>query len=146
MGSSLRGRLGLSDREISAMIKQPTQITIGLPKPSFQSKIIHVESGVSHSIAVTRAGDIYSWGEGSMQRLGLGYIEETKSTPDQQTPYQVHNVFDSRSVVSISCGKTQTGVAMQSGNVFMWGKGAHEKPRQDDYMQCSTPYSFIEQK
>ena len=82
MGSSLRGRLGLSDREISAMIKHPTQITIGLPKPSFQSKIIHVDSGVSHSIAVTRAGDIYSWGEGSMQRLGLGYIEETNSTPD----------------------------------------------------------------
>ena len=66
MGSSVCGRLGLSDKEIPDLVKQPTQITFGLPKPSFQSKIIHLTTGISHSLAVTRSGDLYSWGEGSM--------------------------------------------------------------------------------
>ena len=35
---------------------------------------------------------------------------------------------------------------MQSGTVYVWGKGAHEKPRPDDFQQCSTPYPLIEQK
>ena len=35
---------------------------------------------------------------------------------------------------------------MNSGTVYVWGKGAHEKPRQDDYQQCSTPYALMEQK
>jgi len=104
-----------------------------LPTPSFQNKIIHIACGVSHGIAVTRAGDLYSWGEGSQQRLGLGYIEELSSTPDQETPYQIKNVFDNKAVVSVSCGKTQSGVTMQSGTVYVWGKGAHEKPRADDF-------------
>ena len=66
MGVSVCGRLGLSDKEISELVKQPTQVTFGLPKPSYQTKIIHITTGYSHSVAVTRSGDIYSWGEGSM--------------------------------------------------------------------------------
>ena len=32
---------------------------------------------------------MYTWGEGALQRLGLGYIEELSATPDQETPYQI---------------------------------------------------------
>lgn len=35
---------------------------------------------------------------------------------------------------------------MQSGTVYVWGKGNHEKPRADDFQQCSTPYALFEQK
>lgn len=31
MGASQKGRLGLADRDLPGMVKQPTQITIGLP-------------------------------------------------------------------------------------------------------------------
>ena len=89
VGSTICGRLGLSDKELPDVVKWPTQVTFGLPKPTFQSKIIHIVAGVSHNVAVTRAGDLYSWGEGSMQRLGLGYIEDSASTPNQETPYQI---------------------------------------------------------
>ena len=108
--------------------------------------MIHVEVGYSHTVAVARSGDLYTWGEGSLQRLGLGYLEASNTTPNQETPYQVENVFDNRAVMSISCGKTQTALTMQSGTVYVWGKGAHEKPKPDDYQQCSTPYAIFEQK
>ena len=35
MGVSIHGRLGLSDKDIPEVVKEPTQITFGLPKPSF---------------------------------------------------------------------------------------------------------------
>ena len=106
MGTTLHGRLGLSDKEIPEEFKVPTQITFGLPKPSYQSKIIHVAAGVSHTLALARNGDLYSWGEGSAQRLGLGYVEGTTYTPNQETPHKIHNVFDSKSVLSVGCGRT----------------------------------------
>ena len=65
-GASQKGRLGLADKDIPGMMKYPTQITIGLPTPSNQSKIIHVTSGVSHTLAVTKSGDMYTWGEGAL--------------------------------------------------------------------------------
>ena len=35
MGLSNHGRLGLSDKELIEVVKEPTQITFGLPRPSF---------------------------------------------------------------------------------------------------------------
>ena len=35
MGASRDGRLGLSDKELNEVVKEPTQITFGLPRPSF---------------------------------------------------------------------------------------------------------------
>ena len=35
MGASVCGRLGLSDKELPDLVKWPTQVTFGLPKPSF---------------------------------------------------------------------------------------------------------------
>ena len=35
---------------------------------------------------------------------------------------------------------------MQSGTLYVWGKGSHERPRPDDFQQCSTPYPLFEQK
>ncbi len=40
--------------------------------------------GHSHNMAVTKLGELYTWGEGENQRLGLGFIEE--QTPKQLTP------------------------------------------------------------
>ena len=81
-GSSLGGRCGLPDKELLDTIDKPTQVTYGFPKPTYQNKIIEVVAGYSHTMAVTRSSDIYTWGEGAQCRLGLGFIEETRSTPN----------------------------------------------------------------
>ena len=39
-----------------------------------------------------------------------------------------------------------SGVAMQSGTVYTWGKGDHERPKFDDYMEFSTPFVILEEK
>ena len=114
-------------------MKKPTQITFGIPEPLGQDKVIDVQAGTAHTIAVIRGGEIYSWGEGSHGRLGLGFVEESKETPDQLTPYKMENVLDSKSIVRASCGGTMSGVVMNSGTLYTWGKGLHERQRVDDF-------------
>jgi alpha-tubulin suppressor-like RCC1 family protein len=48
--------------------------------------------------------------------------------------------------MNASCGKNINSVVMKSGTVFSWGKGEHEKPKFDDYIEYSTPYPMIEDK
>ena len=84
-------------------------------------------------MAILRNADMYTWGEGALGRLGLGFIEESQDTPNQTTPYQIENVFDTKSLTSVSAGRIITGVAMQSGTLYTWGKGVHEKMKVDDF-------------
>ena len=35
---------------------------------------------------------------------------------------------------------------MQSGTVYTWGKGDHERPKFDDYQEYSSPYVILEEK
>jgi alpha-tubulin suppressor-like RCC1 family protein len=37
-------------------------------------------------------------------------------------------------------------VTVKSGTLFTWGKGEHEKPKFDDFIEYSTPYPMIEDK
>ncbi len=37
-------------------------------------------------------------------------------------------------------------VSVKSGTLFTWGKGSHEKPKFDDFIDYSTPFPLIEDK
>ena len=111
-GTSVDGRLGLPDSNLPPKVSLPTQLTFGLPEPKGGSKVIEIQAGANHSMAIVRSGDIYTWGEGAMGRLGLGFIEETQETPNQHTPYKVENVFDTKAIVSASVGRVFSGLAM----------------------------------
>jgi len=46
----------------------------------------------------------------------------------------------------VGCGEFISGLAMQSGTVYTWGKGEHEKPKFNDYLEYSSPFVILEQK
>jgi alpha-tubulin suppressor-like RCC1 family protein len=117
-----------------------------LPNSEKGNNIIEVKCGRFHNLAVSKRGQVYSWGEGSNCRLGLGFIEKTHSTPSQLTPYQIENVFDSNKIVTVGCGEFISGLSMQSGTVYTWGKGEHEKPKFNDYLEYSSPFVILEEK
>ena len=35
---------------------------------------------------------------------------------------------------------------MQSGTVYTWGKGEHERPKFNDYLEYSSPFVILEEK
>ena len=55
-------------------------------------------------------------------------------------------MFDSNKIVTVSCGELISGLAMQSGTVYTWGKGEHEKPKYNDYLEYSSPFVILEEK
>lgn len=48
--------------------------------------------------------------------------------------------------MNVSCGKNINCVAVKSGTLYTWGKGEHEKPKYDDYVEYSSPFPMIEDK
>jgi alpha-tubulin suppressor-like RCC1 family protein len=76
MGRTYNGLLGLSEQESDTIIYNPTQVNLGSNHGIPNEKVVRVKCGRFHSVAVTKKGHVYTWGEGSSCRLGLGYIEK----------------------------------------------------------------------
>ena len=64
------------------------------------NKVVDVQCGESHTVALTAEGDVYTWGGGSMGQLGLGDFLR------QSLPIKVCNL-DAK-IIQISCGKRHT--------------------------------------
>lgn len=67
----MNGALGFEPQHPNKQIKngvifEPHLVTEGLPKyNSRKKKIIEIKTGSTHSMAVSKNGELYSWGEGS---------------------------------------------------------------------------------
>ena len=48
--------------------------------------------------------------------------------------------------MNLSCGTTMNCVAVKAGTLYTWGKGEHEKPKFDDFIEYSSPFQMIEDK
>jgi alpha-tubulin suppressor-like RCC1 family protein len=48
--------------------------------------------------------------------------------------------------MNVACGKNINCVVVKSGTLYTWGKGEHEKPKFDDYIEYSSPFPMIEDK
>mmetsp|Transcript_18230 Transcript_18230/g.38064 ORF Transcript_18230/g.38064 Transcript_18230/m.38064 type:complete len:471 (-) Transcript_18230:1643-3055(-) len=76
-----------------------------------------VACGRYHTVALTRSGEMYSWGGGKNGRLGHG-DERIRTSPSriQGLP---------EPVVSVACGYHSTLAVTVSSKVFAWGWGMH---------------------
>jgi alpha-tubulin suppressor-like RCC1 family protein len=72
----MNGLLGLSEEETDNVIYTPTQVAIGANHNLQNESAVKIKCGRFHTVVATKNGHIYTWGEGSQCRLGLGFIEE----------------------------------------------------------------------
>lgn len=89
---------------------RPSQVPVPLAVP-----VIQVACGNSHSLALTRGGDVFSWGLNSHGQLGLG-----KAVSLQYTPLLVRALMGV-AVTQISAGAAHTLVLTLSGQVYCCG-------------------------
>lgn len=87
--------------------------------------IADVACGYVHSIALTKSGDVYTWGSGIMGILGH------PSDADSPTPKKVYfgkNRDLNERVVYVGCGQNNTGVIVHGRadgkQMYLWGEGA----------------------
>uniref|UniRef100_M4ALN1 Probable E3 ubiquitin-protein ligase HERC3 n=1 Tax=Xiphophorus maculatus TaxID=8083 RepID=M4ALN1_XIPMA len=78
--------------------------------------VAQVACGSQHSVALTKEGQVYTWGLDSRGQLGLG-----KRHSGERSPQPVRSLL-SVPVVQISAGGDQSFALSVSGGVFGWGR------------------------
>jgi len=102
---------------------------------------VNVFSGPNHSVAITAAGQTFTWGANNMQQLGYPGAEEG-FLGIEMDPRQVA-ALQSRIIVGAACGKLHTVALTEEGRVYSWGcygqgqLGVGEVPKE------KYPYGFV---
>ncbi|RVE72058.1 hypothetical protein OJAV_G00057890 [Oryzias javanicus] len=78
--------------------------------------VSQVTCGSRHTVALTKEGQVYSWGENSRGQLGLGKKGSSISSP------QHVRSLSSMPLVQVSAGGEQSFALSVSGSVFGWGR------------------------
>ena len=72
--------------------------------------------GFEHSAAITRTGDLYTWGYGPAGCLGQGDVHS------RSEPTKVSNLNDIK-FVYLECGAYHNAALSAEGEVYTWGRG-----------------------
>ena len=87
--------------------------------PDLSSKgIISVSAGLYFKACVTKAGEVFTWGEGSTGKLGHG------DESNQKTPKRVEGLIGVKAK-QVSCGGHNTAVCTEDGRVYTFGEGTY---------------------
>uniref|UniRef100_A0A4W6EGB5 Uncharacterized protein n=1 Tax=Lates calcarifer TaxID=8187 RepID=A0A4W6EGB5_LATCA len=78
--------------------------------------VCQVACGSQHSVALTKDGQVYTWGLDSRGQLGLG-----KRRPGVSSPQHLQSL-SATPLVQISAGGEQSFALSVSGGVFSWGR------------------------
>eukprot|EP00438_Fugacium_kawagutii_P020669 Skav217592 [mRNA] locus=scaffold3512:89584:92656:- [translate_table: standard] len=110
--------------------------------------IVEIAAGRFHSLALASTGEVFSWGAGSLGRLGLGNsIEDDLKTRDQPTPMQIFvkgnallgwqkktslATVEKRGFVGehaelqvIACAGMHSAAVGKDGSCWLWGHGEY---------------------
>ncbi|XP_026166477.1 probable E3 ubiquitin-protein ligase HERC3 isoform X2 [Mastacembelus armatus] len=94
----------------------PAHFTPRTPKALCNIAVSQVACGSQHSVALTKDGQVYTWGQGSRGQLGLGEGIFTDSSPQQL------RALSAMPLVQIAAGGEQSFALSVSGGVFSWGR------------------------
>ena len=122
-GSNSCGQLGLRSSSTSSRSKMT------LVRALAGKELVQLSGGYSHSLAVTQAGQLFSWG-GSTNRAGTGHgsgagrapVLGTGSSVPSSTPTRVDKGgLKGEVVIQASCGWDYSMCVTKSGRVYAWG-------------------------
>ncbi|OQR95198.1 hypothetical protein THRCLA_07992, partial [Thraustotheca clavata] len=91
-----------------------------------------VACGWDHSLAITRDGDVYSWGSGSNGKLGHG-DEENRGIPTKIMALQ------GKGVRNVRAGCEHTTAITNSGDMYTWGHSDSGRLGHGDNITRKTP-------
>ena len=85
--------------------------------------MVDVSCGGDHTLALTDAGEVYSFGTSSNGQLGLGtrILETTQ-------PLKISSVANGgHTIVRLSCGENHSALVTSEGKLLTFGDGRHGK-------------------
>lgn len=120
-GEGQHGELGLGAKVLSSPQARPITALEG-------KRVCAVACGAQHSAAVTKCGDVYTWGAGFHGQTGhasdaLDEDHNAAATGVQLLPKVVGHFVGRHRVVAVACGDRHTAVVTVKGQVWCWGEG-----------------------
>ena len=105
--------------------------------------IAEVALGFQHAAAVTKRGEVFTWGKGERGQLGIGDDSEgkRKTVPEKLNPA----AFGDEEVIDVACAFNSTVALTRSGKVFTWGKfqGVHVDQKGFNFVDAWTPREVV---
>ena len=63
-------------------------------------KVINVAAGSQHSLALTEAGEVFSWGDNSCGQLGRGQLDESQTRQPKYVFFLVYTKMNIKNLIS----------------------------------------------
>ena len=79
-------------------------------------QLAQVAFGGTHMLALTRSGQVYTLGDGSLGQLGHGNLS---SCPEPRLLTQLTG----KTIAQVVCGQSHSMALSEHGDVFVWGRG-----------------------
>lgn len=133
-GSPDCGQLGIDlSFEFDSFLPVPRPVLINVVGKSRQIK--HISCGKHHTIAITKDGEVYSWGDNRCAQLGVGVNEKSTTRSQYRKPPTMSSVLASSPVlveavkhefiVSAACGSYHSLVLTANGAIYSWGRASN---------------------
>jgi hypothetical protein len=155
-GWGASGQLGLGN--LTGVHFLPKAVPAFFPNKRQNRPAASVACGHSHTLVVTRAGEVWSFGEGSSGQLGYGRVSQSNE-PRVCLDASCEEGGEPRKFVQAAAGWAHSVARAADGSVFSWGLGAHgqlglgdsrsrwfpEEVIQEVALPCSHHSSFFAQ-
>lgn len=95
-------------------------LTVPALAANVDTRATAVSGGMSHSIALDKNGNVYTWGKNDQGQLGLG-----KGVAGKDTPTKVAGLS---SITAVAAGYNFSLALRRNGTVVAWGNGVNDTP------------------
>eukprot|EP00887_Chlorella_sp_A99_P006348 scaffold3.g6348.t1 len=117
-GSNAVGQLGLG-ADAAEAVAEPRMVR-GLEG----QQVVAIAAGMEHSLALTAAGEVYSWGCGSDGRLGHGAPASMRLWGQQHEPAPRRvRALEGQGVAALAAGQMHSAAVTRDGRALVWGSG-----------------------
>jgi alpha-tubulin suppressor-like RCC1 family protein len=93
--------------------------------------------GANHSLALSKSGHVFAWGDNEFGQIGNGKDKKPQSEPI------LLDGFENENILAISCGGQHSLAITQSGCVFSWGSNEFGQLGLEGYEMTNKPQKIV---
>lgn len=137
-GRGANGRCGHGELLGEADVPKPKEI-IKLTQLKTVDRVTSIACGWSHSMCLTKSGQVYVWGRAADGRLGVGGTNKNQPTDRYEPELVTWFVQNKINIRQISGGYYHSAALDTEGRVYTWGWGEHGQLGHGNGDTCFEP-------